>query len=223
LPERFGEDAVVSTLIQQKVFGLRERNKLDKLRRIKDAASELFIKKGFDDTTTREIAVRAGVGLGTIFVYAPTKRDLLFLIVNQDLQEVAERAVDLVQPSRPMLENLLDVFRTHYRYFAQQPALSRLSLREMMFYETGPEAKKFLKTRERLIGLIRDIVDHAIEQKAIISSEDARLIAWVIFSIYQIEVRHWLSSDELNLQRGLNALRRQLVLLMNGLSPRPTR
>jgi hypothetical protein len=49
------------------------------------------------------------------------------------------------------------------------------------------------------------------------------LIAWVIFSIYQIEVRHWLSSDELNLRRGLNALRRQLVLLMNGLSPRPVR
>ena len=34
---------------------------------------------------------------------------------------------------------------------------------------------------------------------------------------------HWLSSDELNLRRGLNALRRQLVLLMNGLSPRPVR
>jgi len=49
------------------------------------------------------------------------------------------------------------------------------------------------------------------------------LIAWVIFSIFQIEVRHWLSSDELNLRRGLNALRRQLVLLMNGLSPRQVR
>ena len=58
--------------------GLRARNKLDKLRRIKEAAQSLFIAKGFDDTTMREIAVRAGVGLGTIFLYAKDKRDLLF-------------------------------------------------------------------------------------------------------------------------------------------------
>jgi hypothetical protein len=63
----------------------------------------------------------------------------------------------------------------------------------------------------------------ALEQKAISSPERPELIAWVIFSIFQIEVRHWLSSDELNLRRGLNALRRQLVLLMNGLSPRQVR
>jgi len=131
-------------LSQQKVFGLRERNKLDKLRRIKDAASELFVKNGFDDTTTRAIALRAGVGLGTVFVYAPTKRDLLFMIVNDDLQEVVERAAGMVQPTRSMPDNLMRVFRAHYRYFGQRPALSRLALREMIFYAGGPEAKKFL-------------------------------------------------------------------------------
>ena len=45
--------------MQHKVSGLRERNKLDKLRRIKEAASELFIRKGYDDTTTREIGDQA--------------------------------------------------------------------------------------------------------------------------------------------------------------------
>jgi hypothetical protein len=98
-----------------------------------------------------------------------------------------------------------------------------LALREMSFYDTGPEAQKFLKTRERLIALIVEIVRIAFDRKAISSTERPELIAWVMFSIYQIEVRHWLSSDELNLRRGLNALRRQVVLLMNGLSPRPVR
>src|SRR5580700_11541253 len=138
-----GEEYALSELMPHKVSGLRERNKLDKLRRIKDAASELFIRKGYDDTTTREIAVRAGVGLGTIFVYAATKRDLLFLIVNDELQEVVEKAAAGVRPERPMLDNLLRVFQWHYRYFAQEPQLSRLALREMSFYDTGPEAQKF--------------------------------------------------------------------------------
>jgi len=70
-----------------------------------------------------------------------------------------------------------------------------------------------------LIGLIGDIVNLAIEHKAISPQEDSKVIAWVIFSIYQIEIRHWLSSDDLDITRGLAHLRRQLVLLMNGLSP----
>ena len=206
--------------MQQKIAGLRERNKLDKLRRIKDAASELFIRKGYDDTTTREIAVRAGVGLGTVFVYAATKRDLLFLIVNDDLQQVVEQAAATLRPDRPMLDNLLRTFQLHYRYFAQEPALSRLALREMSFYATGTEAKRFLKTRERLVALITEVVRIAIDRQAISSTESPSLIAQVIFSIYNVEIRRWLSSDELNLRRGLNALRRQLKLLMSGLSPR---
>ena len=90
----------------------------------------------------------------------------------------------------------------------------------MIFYAAGPEAKKFLKTRERLIGLIGEIVEFAIEQKEISPQEGSKTIAWVIFSIYQIEIRHWLSSDELDIKRGIAFLRRQLVLLMHGLSPR---
>lgn len=175
-----------------KVFGLRERNKRDKLRRIKDAATELFIQKGFDDTTTRAIALRAGVGLGTVFIYAPTKRDLLFLIINEDLQAEVTRAAGLVQESRSMMDNLVRIFRAHYRYFGERPALSRLALREMIFYATGPEAKAFLTTRERLIALIEQVVMLAIDKKEIAPREDAKLVAWVIFSIYQIEIRHWL-------------------------------
>jgi hypothetical protein len=90
----------------------------------------------------------------------------------------------------------------------------------MSFYATGPEAQKFLKTRQRLVALITEIVRIAIDRKAISSTERPNLIGRVIFSIYQVEIRHWLSSDELNLTRGLNALRRQLKLLMAGLSPR---
>jgi len=58
--------------------GKRQRNKVDKLLRIKAAARHLFVSRGYDDTTTREIALRAGVGMGTVFIYAANKRDLLF-------------------------------------------------------------------------------------------------------------------------------------------------
>src|SRR5262245_20839340 len=88
--------------------GQREKNKRDKLLRIKNAARELFVSKGYDDTTTREIAIRAGVGMGTVFTYADNKRDLLFLIANEDLAEATRRAAADLSPRASMLTNLLN-------------------------------------------------------------------------------------------------------------------
>ena len=139
--------------------GQREKNKIEKLQRIREAARELFVKKGFDETTTREIAVRAGVGIGTVFTYAENKRDLLFLVANDDLDEVTRKAEASVSDDASCLENFLTVFRQHYKFFAKQPSLSRFLLREMTFYNSGRQANRFQKTRERNIQLIGNIVE----------------------------------------------------------------
>src|SRR6185436_19385466 len=88
--------------------GKRELNKEEKLRRIRTAAIDLFTSKGYDDTTTREIAKRAKVAMGTVFVYAETKRDLLFLVINDDLEACIGRARHARQADRlSLLDSLL--------------------------------------------------------------------------------------------------------------------
>ena len=190
---------------------------MEKLRRIKEAARDLFISKGFDETTIREIAAVAEVGLGTIFVYAANKRDLLFLIFNDGLEDVARRAKAAVSERGALIENLLNVFHHHYQFFARQPALSRLVLREMTFYNSGIQARSFQKTREALIDLIGEIVRLATIQNAVSSAEKSQFIGWVIFCIYQVELREWLSKDDLKLREGLDHLRRALKLFISGL------
>lgn len=202
--------------------GRRERKKNDKLRRIKEAAWDLFTSKGFDDATTREIAAAADVGLGTVFVYAANKRDLLFLIANEGLDEVARKAEASVQPSAPFLDNLTNVFRHHYDFFARQPAVSRLVLREMTFYDAGAQARPFQETRDSLINLLGRIVRHAQDHKMIACEETPEFIGWAIFCIYQVELRHWITSDEPDVRAGLSRLRRALVLVATGLKPATT-
>ncbi|KQU06996.1 TetR family transcriptional regulator [Rhodococcus sp. Leaf7] len=62
--------------------GRRERNKQEKLARITAAAGELFLEHGVDDVTTQQIADRADIGTGTLFLYAKTKSELLLLVQN---------------------------------------------------------------------------------------------------------------------------------------------
>ena len=60
--------------------GRRERNKQQKLDRITAAASQLLAEHGIEDVTTQQIADKADIGTGTLFLYAKTKGELLLLV-----------------------------------------------------------------------------------------------------------------------------------------------
>jgi len=59
----------------------------DRHRQIVQAAIELFARKGFDGTTTREIAQAANVSEALIFRHFPTKHDLYRAIIDHKMKE----------------------------------------------------------------------------------------------------------------------------------------
>src|SRR5215203_5125308 len=70
--------------------GRRERNKQVKLERITAAARELFAEHGVDEVTTQQIAEKADIGTGTLFLYAKTKGELLLLVQNSTYAHALE-------------------------------------------------------------------------------------------------------------------------------------
>ncbi len=55
------------------------------------AAVGLFIRKGYHQTTTREIAREAGVSIGSLYEYIKTKEDVLYLVCDAIHREMEER------------------------------------------------------------------------------------------------------------------------------------
>ena len=139
-------------------LGLREQNKFQKRQRIRAAARELFSKLGYDAATLRQIAYRAHVGLGTLFNYAQDKRDLVFLIFNEELSAVTDAALGIPKPHQPLLDQLLAISKCHYDYFGKDPALSRIMLKELVFYSEGKQAAAFQEIRGRLLSGIEKFV-----------------------------------------------------------------
>lgn len=201
--------------------GQRERNKAEKLRRIRRAARELFLEKGYDNTTTRAIARRAGVGLGTLFTYAADKRDLLFLICNDELELVAATAFANVPASPALVDQLIALFREFYTFFARQPKLGRFVLRELTFYVAGPSAARFQGHRTRVLIRLAELVAAAKRAGKITARDSNTVIAHAIFALYSAEIRRWLEQggDAPKPAPGLRQLRRMLDLLVSGLGP----
>lgn len=198
--------------------GRREFNKQDKLRRITDAARKLFIANGYDEASTRQIAVKAGVALGTLFLYAANKRDLLFLVVNDELEEVAGKAAAAIRSDVPLMQNLIAAFRPLYELFGKEPRLSRLTLREMMFYEFGLQAKRFIHIRQKMIELCKEMVRIAQLRNEIQTGNRYRRAGEVLFAVFQIEIRKWLAARRPNVETGLCDLEEALQIVIAGLS-----
>ena len=69
----------------------RQRRKEARPQELLDAALDLFVEKGFAATRSEEVAARAGVSKGTLYLYYPSKEELLKAVIRENIsQEIAE-------------------------------------------------------------------------------------------------------------------------------------
>ena len=88
------------------------RRKQARPQEIVDAALEVFTERGFAAARLEEIAARAGVSKGTLYLYFPNKEELFKAVVRSAIVpnlEMAERLLhDFPGPSLAILERLLE-------------------------------------------------------------------------------------------------------------------
>lgn len=202
------------------VSGLRELKKLDKRQRIRTAARELFSKLGYEAATLRQIARRAHVGLGTLFNYAEDKRDLIFLIFNEELDALAVRASDAAGAGDTIVEQLAAFFRIYYQEFSRELNLSRILLQELTFYSHGKQAVEFQNHRQRLVGRIEELIRAAQSRGEMRADRDPDFIALYIFFVYSSAIRWWIGGARPDPDEGVDALRDLLTVQVQGLRGR---
>ncbi len=202
----------------------RENGKQDKRRRINEAARSVFTEFGYKSASMREIARRAGVATGTLFLYAPDKRNLLLWIVNDDLARVTADTIADVKAGRVpgnLLDQLIYIFAARYRYGSTHPDLSLHALQEIVIKPnvngvptSDPEHDRHVfAMREHITELVR----HHQREGHIRANEDAGTIARLILAIYHATIRNWLrDTTNGDAAQGVAELRELLRLAIEG-------
>jgi AcrR family transcriptional regulator len=71
----------------------RQRRKQARPQELLDAALDLFVERGFAATRSEDVAARAGVSKGTLYLYYPSKEDLLKEVIRHNvINQIAEGA-----------------------------------------------------------------------------------------------------------------------------------
>ena len=142
--------------------GRRELNKADKQRRIRDAARELFSRRGYSSVTTQEVADLAEVGTGTLFRYATSKGELLCMVANEQLRAIADTVPDTGDP----VEDLVMLCDPLFAAIETQPENIAAYHRETLFGEPGPHREEAQRIFRELRGSIAVILARHSDRSA---------------------------------------------------------
>lgn len=83
------------------------------------AALKLFAANGVQQTSTSEIARAAGAAAGTLFLYFPTKQDLIQALVLNISRDQAESIHALIKPTLSVRETFFEIWNGSLRWFLE--------------------------------------------------------------------------------------------------------
>ena len=91
----------------------------DKRKNFLNAALKLFVNQGVQNTSTAAIAKEAGTATGTLFLYFPTKQDLINELVLQISRDQSEYMQTLLDRSLPVREMFFTIWQGCIRWFLE--------------------------------------------------------------------------------------------------------
>jgi AcrR family transcriptional regulator len=160
--------------------GRRERNKQQKLDRITAAASELFAEHGIEDVTTQQIADKADIGTGTLFLYAKSKGELLLLVQNAHYAEALQRGRADAETIPDVLDAVMAIVQPIVECNRIQVDNGRTYLREMVFGDpTEPRHAEALS----IVAQTEEAIATVLGRHELVSAGDAATTAHVVTAI----------------------------------------
>lgn len=156
------------------------RERTDKHDLILDAAIEVFAEKGFHHARISDIARRAGVADGTIYLYFRNKDDVLLTIFEEKMGILINGAHKALQGIDDPLQKVRVFARYHFRQVEDHRALAEVLQIELRL------SNKFLKEYrpEKLweyLGVFAGIVREGQEGGVIRADLDPFVLMWAFF------------------------------------------
>jgi AcrR family transcriptional regulator len=128
--------------------------------KILDAALELFRDRGFEATTMREIAERAGVATGAAYYYFDSKDAIVLAFYDQAQKDMTARLEDVLAGSRDLAARVRGIVQVKLDYFEpSRRFLGALAVHTDPGHPLSPFSAQTREIRENDMGFFARAVD----------------------------------------------------------------
>jgi len=190
--------------------GRREQNKQRTRENIVKAALSLFQTKGFDATTTRTIARKAGIAEGTVFNYFNSKADIAFFFFEEEVDHAMKSVRDNPRLRKaPLQEKLFALVNSQLEYLAPYERFIGTALMHALKPASplGPFSQRAMALRHRYLRFVEELIEESIPR----DQNPLGFLAPEVFWIYYLGVvLYWLYDTSEQKQNTLAFLDRSL-------------
>lgn len=200
-------------------MSVRTQQKAATRQRVLQAARELFDTSGYEETTVRAIAARAGVAVGSVFTSFPSKADILSAVMEERLEGLY---AELDRISGSLRGSTADRLRTLFAlFFSFETRRTRLFLAHLASaydWRPGTTAIPFGRN-QRLRRVVRDCLARGVASGDVDPGLELDSIVEMLVAAYAWTYRlaSWDGADAEAMSRAMD---QQIGLLAHGFTPR---
>ncbi|MBM3125633.1 MAG: TetR/AcrR family transcriptional regulator [Chloroflexi bacterium] len=125
--------------------------------------ARVFLKKGFQETSMRELAGSAGVGKSTLYDYFRTKDDILIYFFEDQLNDLTEAAQKVALHNSPADFRLRQVMKVHLEFLQANKSLFMKLTTEAQRLKLESQ-KQIQKKRHAYQDLLRGLIEEGIRE-----------------------------------------------------------
>lgn len=173
--------------------GIRSKQS-DKYQRILDAAVVVIAEHGYFQARVSEIADRAGVADGTIYLYFKNKEEILKAAISSAFTEFLSRARAELKPIRDPAAQLRHLAHLHLAALGANRAMAAVFQTELR--HSAKFLAEFSRTQlKEYFNLIREIVNSGQQSGVFRSGISDKIVANCFFGALDEMVTSWVLSD----------------------------
>lgn len=200
------------------------KNLTEKQMKVLNAAIDLFAKKGYANTSTKEIATAAAVSEGSIFKHFTSKRGLLSTILRpltdsllpDILHEFSRKTLLTAYPS--LHDFIQTIILDRIRFLEDNILVVKIFLNEVL-YDSNVRADLIKAFPAELIQDFNNEISQMKERKIIVNWPNQQVIRFLASSLAGYVVEHYIFFPEQQWNRKLE-LAHLIDFIEKGLSPR---
>src|SRR6266513_5890075 len=193
--------------------GRRAQNKEAIRRRIVTAALSLFQSKGFEATTTKAIARKAGIAEGTVFNYFKTKEDIALHFFELEVdQAIASVRSNPRLRKAPIEEKLFTLVHSQLEFLAPYERFIGAAFIHALKPASalGIFSHRAQELRHRYVGFVQELMDESLPKN---KYSPLSFLAPEVFWIYYLgALLYWLHDSSPGKQNTLAFLDRSLAI-----------
>jgi len=186
-----------------------------------EAARDLFNEVGYEETTIRAIAERAGVSVGSVFTTFASKAEVLSHVMNHRLAELYgefDRVVPYLRGT--VADRLCSIFAIHYEFETRRTKLFLAHIAASYNPNNDPGVTPFGENR-RLSQMLLDVLEDGVRKGEIRGDLDLDLIADTLKAAYAWNYRISAAAGGTTPASEMSAVMdKQIGLIAEGWKPR---